>query len=235
MSKKKKSTRSIPRDGEGRQLLFDPETGQSTAPPPTPLTAKQRAKLKQRDEAYRRKCRENAQARRRLAQEQIELIQLDRHSKPAADAITWATGILAYLPAPLARVFHDTTESLTFEQVSWMDGMDDYRDEYEKIRSVIRHGIEVGFGIALAQFREPLSKHAPAARKLIVKLDDNRKRGTEATKAKPVKARDRLRELMATANAEGREVTVEEITKTLKCSRTTAWRRKTEIDLEPRR
>ena len=191
MSKKKKSTRSIPRDCEGRQLLFDPETGQSTAPPLTPLTAKQRAKLKQRDEAYRRKCLENAQARRRLAQEQIELIQLDRHSKPAADAIAWATGILAYLPAPLARVFHDTTESLTFEQVSWMDGMDDYRDEYEKIRSVIRHGIEVGFGIALAQFREPLSKHAPDARKLIVTLDDNRKRGTAPTKAKPVIAPER--------------------------------------------
>jgi response regulator of citrate/malate metabolism len=235
MSKKKKSTRSIPRDCEGRQLLFDPETGLSTAPPLTPLTAKQRAKLKQRDEAYRRKCRENAQARRRLAQEQIELIQLDRHSKPAADAIAWATGILAYLPAPLARVFHDTTESLTFEQVSWMDGMDDYRDEYEKIRSVIRHGIEVGFGMALAQFREPLSKHAPAARKLIVRLDDNRKLGTETMKAKPVKDREKLRALMATASAEGRELTYQEITKELKCSRVTAWRRKTEIELEPRR
>lgn len=231
MSKKKKATRSIPRDSEGRQLLFDPETGRSTAPPLPPLTAKQRAKLKQRDEARRRKSRENAEARRRLAQEQIELIQLDHQRKPAAESIAWAKGILNYLPASLARLFHDTTESLTFEQVNWMDGMDDYRDEYEKIRSVIRHGIEVGFGMALAQFREPLSKHAPAARKLIDRLDENRAKGTQAMKAKPVKARDNLRALIDAARAEHRDLTVAEVMRSLNCSRTTAWRRMTELQL----
>lgn len=167
--------------------------------------------------------------------EQAGLVEIDKPLAGGTLDLKWAKGLMNYLPADMRDTISRHADALTDEQVGWMQGMDDYWQECEKVRAVVFMGLEAGFAMALARFREPLMRHAPAARALIVRLDENRKRGTESTKAKPVKARSDLRDLMTKASDEGREVTVKEIMAALKCSRTTAWRRKTEIELEPRR
>ena len=168
-------------------------------------------------------------------QEHARLVEIDKPLGGGTLDLEWAKGLMNYLPDDMRDTISRHADAFTDEQVGWMQGMDDYWQECEKVRGILLLGIEFGFAMALARFREPLMKHAPAARALIVRLEENCKRGTAATKAKPVKARSTLRDLMNKATAEGREVTVGEIMAALKCSRTTAWRRKTEIELEPRR
>lgn len=179
--------------------------------------------------------RQEAEAKQGEIAEQARRVQIDQPLGDGRLDLKWAKGLLKHLPADMRGLIDRQADAFTREQVGWMAGMDDHWQESEKVRAIVLMGIEAGFAVALARFREPLMQHAPAARELIDRLDANRKRGTETTKAKPVKARDSLRELIKAARSQGREVTVEEVMKALKCSRTTAWRRMTEIELQPRR
>jgi hypothetical protein len=161
----------------------------------------------------------------------IAALELSQPMADAAAAIKWAKGIVAYAPDDVRHDLNASIEALTEEQTGWMRGFDDYEQERDKAANLIAYAVEVGFGLALARFREPLTRHAPEARNMIIRLDDNRRKGTAATKAKPAAGRDALRRLMAAAAAERREVSPEEVMRVLKCSRTTAWRRMTEIQL----
>jgi len=160
----------------------------------------------------------------------LDALNLNDPTPDLAVAIKWAKGLLEYLPKTVRQEIQATTDAIVEEQTGWMDASDDWH-ERNQVRSLITYGIEVGFGLALARFREPLTKYSPAVADLFRRLDQNRVLGTKTTKAKPANAREELKALMTQAKAEGREVTDKEIMAKLKCSRTTAWRRKTELEL----
>lgn len=220
----------------GRPETFPPGTAMDATGCPVFSLAVKRPHPRAAAAIARKMKRAEAKAAREAEQqEHARLVEIDQPLGDGTLDVKWAKGLMNHLPDDMREFIERRVEWLTREQVGWMVGMDDHWQEQEKVRAVLSMGVEVGFAMALARFREPLMRHAPAARKLIVRLDENRKRGTAATKAKPIKARSALRELIKKARREGHEVSVNEIMAALKCSRTTAWRRKTEIELEPRR
>jgi uncharacterized membrane protein len=161
----------------------------------------------------------------------IDALNLNGPTPDLAAGIQWAKGMIEYLPETVREEMKASIDAIVEEQTGWMSVLDDYWEERDKVQRLITYGIEVGFGLALARFREPLTKYSPAVADLFRRLDENRVLGTEATKAKPANDRAELKALMTQAKAEGREVTDKEIMAKLKCSRTTAWRRKTELEL----
>lgn len=132
--------------------------------------------------------------RQEAAEAAAKLIQLDQPLAGDSLDVKWAKGLLDFLPDDMRREIDRHVAKLTDEQVGWMDGFDDHWQEHAKVRAIIAMGVEFGFAVALARFREPLTAHAPQARELIKRLDAIQKdRQGQHDHLKRIRDADRLR------------------------------------------